>query len=422
IEDAAGDVIWSYDNPNVVNTTPILDDGLAYLVNDILADRAARADVLGAGNPTEANRPAAVVSGWAGGDSGAWTIGYSPNLAVGVWVGRTDGASVSLDPRALSGAAPLWRAITDYSGDRFVLSPDAWPQPENIVDATVCERSGLRLNEACPQRNEIFLENTQPPETDTYWQRVAVNTQTNQLATANTPSNFREERQFFVPPAEAEEWWRATQPNVAILPETFDTITRPDVVSASVILRPDVFDYVRGQVDIRGSMDGESLQYYQLAYGQGLNPNEWIDIGGQQTDYVPGQSLGTWDTTGLDGLYNLRLTAIMTDNSIDPYIVQVTVDNTPPTIELAAGAPGQVFTFLDNNVIPLQAITADNVAIDRVEFYHNGDFVGVDEAFPYGYDHDILRTGEEQFRAVVFDAAGNTASAEVTVEVARGGT
>jgi hypothetical protein len=59
-----------------------------------------------------------------------------------------------------------------------------------------------------------------------------------------------------------------------------------------------------------------------------------------------------------------------------------------------AGIPGQNSTFLDDDAIPLQANAVNNVAIDRVEFYHNGDFVGVDEAFPYGYDHSILRTGE----------------------------
>jgi hypothetical protein len=67
-------------------------------------------------------------------------------------------------------------------------------------------------------------------------------------------------------------------------------------------------------------------------------------------------------------------------------------------------------------------VAEDNVAIDRVEFYHNGTFVGTDEAFPFGYDHNITRAGRERFRAVVFDAAGNSSESEIIVEVGRGGT
>ncbi len=419
IENAEGRVLWDYNDD--VTTTPVLQDGLAYLVNDVLADAATRISTLGAGNVLEAPRPTAVVSGL-GGDSGAWTIGYTPNLTVGVWVGRDDGTPLQLDPRGITGAAPLWRALSDYSHDRFNFGVDTWPRPDNIVAARVCERSGLRPNDACPERNEIFLENTQPPEVDSYWQRVAVNTQTNQLATANTPVELREERRYFVPPPEAADWWATTQPSAAQLPEQYDTITRPDVVSSTVLLRPALFDYVSGQVEIQGTMDGENLQYYQLAFGQGLNPTAWIDIGGQQSVYTPGESLGTWDTTGLDGLYNLRLTAVMTDNTIDPTIVQVTVDNLPPTVNLVAGTPGQSFTFLAEDTIPLRAVVEDNVAIDRVEFYHNEVFVGTDESFPFGYDHSITRVGEERFRAVVYDAAGNPSEAEIIVEVGRGGT
>ena len=422
IEDADGTLLWSYDSETDVHITPILDDGLAYLINDILADQQTRASRLGAGNLLETPRPAAVVNGYVGNRSAAWTVGYSPDLAVGVWVGRADEAEIGLDAQALGVAAPVWRALMDYSHDRYGLGAAAWPRPDNIVEARVCERSGYRPNGACPERTEIFLENTQPPDVDTYWQLVDVNTQTNQLATANTPTNYREERRYFVPPSEAADWWQASQPLSAQLPTEYDTITRPQAVSSTVILRPEVFDYVSGEVDIRGSTDGENLQYYQLAYGQGLNPSEWVDITGQRTDYTPGQSLATWDTTNLNGLYNLRFTAVMRGNSIDPYIVQVTVDNTPPSIELSSGGvPGEPFSFLGNRVIPLQANVEDNIAIDRVEFYYAGEFVGTDDQFPFGYEHEILSEGDKTFRAVAFDAAGNQASTELTVSVVRGG-
>jgi membrane peptidoglycan carboxypeptidase len=422
IEDAAGNVLWAYENEVDVDITPILDEGLAYLVNDVLSDGGTRSETIGSGNLLETSRPMAVISGAGGDNAATWAVGYSPNLVVSVWVGREDGAELALDPRGLVGAAPVWRAITDYAHDRFGMGADEWQQPDNVVQARVCERSGLRPNGICPERTEIFLENTQPPEIDFFWQSVDINNQTGQLSTANTPSNFREERLFFVPPPEAAEWWEANQ--LPLPPQEYDTITRPDVVRTSVITSPEVFQYVSGEVPILGSMDAENLQYYQVAYGQGLNPGEWIDIAGQQTDYVPGQPIAIWDTTGLDGLYNLRLTAVMGDNSIDPFLVQVTVDNLTPSITLRTGDPGKIYTVLSNDVIPLVADVEDNVAIARVEFYADGRFVGTDDAFPFGYDHPIdnRAIGVQQFSATVYDAAGNSASTELEVEVQRGGT
>ncbi|MEM6527479.1 MAG: transglycosylase domain-containing protein, partial [Chloroflexota bacterium] len=420
IEDAEGEVLWAYnDDEKAISVTPLIDEGLAYLVNDVLADPTARTRTLGAGNVIEASRPMAVIYGTAG-RTDNWTVGYSTNMAVGVWLGRDDDAPLALNPYGLNGAATLWRALTDYAHDRYGHRADDWQQPLNVIEARVCERSGLRPNNGCPERTEIFLEGTIPADPDPNWQTVAINRQNGLLATANTPTSQRLDEVFFIPPADAAEWWEAN--NLPLPPTEFDTLTRPEIVQSTVILRPELLDYVAGEVDIRGSIDAASLQYYQLSYGAGLNPATWTDITGQRTEYTPGQSLGTWDTSELDGLYNLRLTAVMNDNSVDPYIIQVTVDNVPPAVELVAGNPGDVFTFLNNDVIPLTANVQDNVAIDYVEFYYDGVFVGVDETFPYGYEHPIERIGVENFSAVVFDAAGNQANAALDVEILRGGT
>ena len=419
IQDADGNLLWSYEDERELSVTPIMDEGLAYLLNDILADPSARAGRFGVDNVLATNRPAATVYG-AAGDSQQWTVGYSPNLVTAVWLGRDDDAPVTVGQAGLDGAPTAWRAISAFSHDQYSLPPADWDQPENIVEARVCERSGLRPNEACPQRTEIFLAGTQPRETDTYWQTLTVNTQTGRIATANTPSSAREERVFFSPPSEALDWWEANQ--LPLPPEEFDTLTQPESTQTSVILRPTFFDYVSGTVDIRGSMESDTLQYYQLAYGQGLNPSEWIGITGQQTDYTPGQPLAQWDTAGLEGLYNLRLTVVKTDSSVDTYVIQVTVDNVAPSVTLTAPQSDGLFTFLNDDVIPLTADAQDNIAIDYVEFYHNGEFVGVDETFPFGYEHPITRAAQETFSAVAFDAAGNQANSQITIDVQRGGT
>lgn len=425
IEDAAGEVLWEYagdvyepDCAAATNCTPVFQGELAYLVNDILADQGARVRVLGsAAEALNVARRAAVAAGSTGDDRDSWAVGYTPQLVVGVHLGRADQAALTLDSLGFNGAAAVWNAVMRYAHEALPLAD--WPRPDNIVEGAVCERSGLLPNGVCPVRREIFIENIQPRQVDTYWQAVEVNNQTGQLATSSTPAGLVSERVYFVPPPDALDWWEAN--NLPLPPTEFDTVSRPGLLGAAAILEPASYAYVGGVVDIRGSLDPTNMQFYQLAFGRGLNPEEWVQIGPQQTSYTRGASLGQWDTTGLDGLYSLRLTVVMNDNSVESDVRQVSVDNVPPQITLTAGAPGQIFLWPADRVIALAADVTDNLAVNRVEFYYNDTFIGADTEWPYGFEWTIQRTGNERFSAVAFDAIGNQASSEIEVEVRRAG-
>jgi hypothetical protein len=339
-------------------------------------------------------------------------------LVAGVHLDRGDDEAMSLDPLNSQGSAPVWRAVMDYLNQRDNLPPQSWERPADIVEAVVCERSGLLPNGVCPTRREIFIRDIQPARVDTYWQSVDINSQTNQLATVNTPAGLRSQRVYFVPPVDALDWWETNgQP---LPPTEYDTVSRPEILGAATLLQPAPFAYVGGRVDVRGSLDPINMQFYQLAYGQGLNPDQWIQIGGQQTNYESGATLGTWDTTGLDGLYSLRLTVVLTDNSLETDVRQITVDNQAPVISLRAGEGEPIFRWPDDQVIDLNAEVNDNLAISRVEFYYNGEFIGTDEDWPYGFTWEISRVGQEDFSAVAFDAVGNQSSDSISVEVRRG--
>jgi membrane carboxypeptidase/penicillin-binding protein PbpC len=419
IEDSAGTVLWQYDDAQIAaSTVGVFDDFLAFPINNILADQETRWPILGQNNILDLPRPAAVVNGTTGDDRDAWTVGYTPHLVTAVHLGRADGQQMTVDAFGLQAAAPVWRAVMEYTHNRDGLPPTNWERPPSVVEVGVCERSGLLPNGACPVRNEIFIERTQPVQTDTYWRAYELNSDTRQLATANTPVGLRIDEVFFIPPAEALDWWQAR--NLPLPPTEYDTLSRPELFGSVQILQPGRFAYVGGVVDVRGSLDS-NMQFYTLSYGQGLNPTEWIQIGEQQTSFRQGSSLGTWDTTSLDGLYNLRLSVVLNDSSVDTDIVPITIDNAPPVITLNAGQPGQTFRFPGDTIIPLEAAVQDNLAIARIEFYHNGQLLGVDEEWPYGFDWDITRTGTELFTAVAFDAVGNQASGEITVEIGRAG-
>lgn len=87
----------------------VVTEGQAYIMTDILDDDRARTLAFGANNPLNFPRPAAVKTGTTNDFKDNWTVGYTPNLVVGVWVGNNDGTPM----RGLSGvdgAAPIWNA------------------------------------------------------------------------------------------------------------------------------------------------------------------------------------------------------------------------------------------------------------------------------------------------------------------------
>lgn len=425
IEDAAGNILWSYDADGAercatfATCTILLQSGLAYLINDILADQETRWGVIGQGSPLDTSRPSAVVNGLTADRRDNWTVGYTPDYVVATHLGRADKTALTLDNFGLNGAASIWRAVIDYVHTRDGIPTSTWQRPAGVIDMRVCQRSGLLPNGVCPVITEMFMDGTQPRVQDTHWQLIQINSQTGQRATANTGSEFRTDAVYFVPPQEAMDWWRAN--NQPLMPEDYDTVSRPELFDSVRITSPSLFAYVGGEFEIHGALDDTNLQYYQLSYGVGLNPTQWIDIGERQTTYTENQALGLWNTRGLDGLYTLLLVAVANDNSYESEAIQVTVDNTPPTVTLDSATLGRIYRFPGDTEVELVATVQDNYAISRVEFYHDGVYLGADEAYPFGFSWRITGVGSETFSAVAFDQVGNQSNAEITVEIVRAG-
>lgn len=419
IEDSQGNVIWQYDEATIQqNQLTIFLPELGYLVTDILADQSKRREMLGdSASILDFQRRSAVVSGLTGDQSESWTVGYTPQLVTGVHLSRSDNGQMTLDPFGLEGAAVVWRAIMQYAHERDRLTPADWQRPETVIQLPVCDRSGLLANGICPTRNEVFIASFRPDQPDTYWKSVEVNSQNGLLASTSTPAQFKVAKLFFEPPAEAREWW--TSNNLELAPTQFDTISRPDIFSTTQILQPLPFAYVGGVVDIRGTLDPADLQYFQLSYGEGPSPTSFIQIGDPQSQFNRGTSMGLWDTSGLSGLYTLVLRVVRNDNTADSAVAQVIVDNTPPTVTLDAGEPGRIYRWPGDSEVTLTATANDDYKIDRVEFYHNGQFLGSDTEAPYGFTWPIENTGTETFGAVVFDAVGNQSNSELQVEIVR---
>ena len=395
---------------------------MTYLVNNILSDQPIRQALLAIeDNATQIDRPTAVVNAFSSDRVDNWTIGYTPQRLTAVHLGRADDTSMSLKTFAQEGAATLWQAVMRYQHQRDGLPIREWQRPDDVAEYVVCERSGMipRSEVDCPHYNEIFLEEVPPYQTDNFWQSITLNSETRTRATANTPASLQVQNIYFIPPEVAMDWWKSN--TMPLPPEQYDVASRPDLIKTVELFIPSDFAYVGSIVDVRGSVDTtqQGITQIQLSYGQGINPNQWFNIGEAQTTFTPGTSLGLWETGELDGIYTLQLSATFADGNRDTDFVQVTVDNVPPTIELQAGEPNQLFRYPSDTAIPIIANVSDNLAINRVEFYHNGTLVATDSEWPYGFEFTIQEVGTETFTATTFDQVGNTSEAEIMTEIIR---
>ena len=304
-------------------TTPsvqaVVSPQLAYLMNNVLSDAAARWPSLGQSNPLTIDRPAAAKASRALDLSGAWIAGYTPQRVVVVWTGGTDPASGTV-PTLL--AADLWHAIIKFASAS--LPGESWDAPSGVITVSVCDPSGMLPTDACPNIvNEVFLSGNEPVQVDTLYQNFEIDRETGLLATVFTPPELVESHAYMVVPDEAKIW--AANAGIPVPPTEYDAIQAPSFQAGAHITSPLLFAKVNGTVQIRGSASGADLTSYRLEFGQGLNPQTWTQIGTDSTNPVNEDILGSWDTSDLSGLYILRLLVVRTDRRVEQAVVAVMV-------------------------------------------------------------------------------------------------
>ncbi len=420
IEDRSGRVLWQFDERgSAFGRQSVLQDSLAYLITDILADNEARLPAFGVGNALQLSRPAAVKTGTTNDVRDAWTIGYTPDLVTGVWVGNNNNTPLGDDLGGATAAAPIWHAMMEYAHRRDGLPPRRWEAPNGIVEATVCQRSGLLPTPDCPKMKEIFYAegafSTVPTQIDTYWRRYRINARNGLRATAETPPELIAERVYFEYPPEAQLWARQTgQP----LPPTEYDSARTARLSTldGNLTAPQSLARLRGVVEVRARLPQGKIIGYQLEYGEGISPERWFAIPVEDMA-LRGEDvrLARWDTGALDGLYTLRLGMVLDDQRFQVHTVQVAIDNQPPSVQWLSPVPNDAISA-SAGVVQLALSATDNVEVGYVEFFWNGTPIARVERAPYVTQWRITKLGAQLFHAVVHDVAGNTRRSE-TVEV-----
>ncbi len=201
--------------------TRVLDEGISFIISNILSDNGARSQAFGSNSVLNVpGKTVSVKTGTTDQKRDNWTVGYTPSLTVGVWVGNND--NEVLDPKiasGITGASPIWQKIMVAA---LTGKPDEKPrQPDNVSYIDIDGLMGGQPKDGSPTRKEYFIKGTEPTkQADAYQRQKTCKSNPHRLANDNEDN---EERDVILlkedDPTGANKWqvgidsWVLTSPN-----------------------------------------------------------------------------------------------------------------------------------------------------------------------------------------------------------------
>lgn len=138
------------------------------LITNILQDTKARLAEFGENNALDFTYPVAAKTGTSRNFNDNWTVGFTPTVTVGVWVGNSDGEPME-QVSGITGAGPIFHQVMDIVNNHQKTS---FKQFETLKATKICLPSGLLAQPLCTHTSEEFyLPGTAPQQVDTWYQQ-----------------------------------------------------------------------------------------------------------------------------------------------------------------------------------------------------------------------------------------------------------
>lgn len=153
-----------------------------YLVNHVLRDNNNRTLSFGEANRLDLGEHVAVKTGTTKDYHDNWALGYTPRIAVGVWVGNNDNSPME-GVSGITGAIPIWSDFMRLRKNMTqTIQESEWKKPEGMITLPICSLSGMKATELCPsQTMGLFMEKNAPEAYDTWYKKITIDAPTGLL-------------------------------------------------------------------------------------------------------------------------------------------------------------------------------------------------------------------------------------------------
>jgi len=149
IENKYGETIFRHES----KSKRVQSSEASFIISDILSDNAARAPTFGS-RLNVPGRDVAVKTGSTDDNRDAWTIGFTPSIAVGVWVGNNENEVMTAGGSSMAG--PIWRQSIVAFLDG--VPAESFVQPGTVSRSPACSADGGSYE-------EYFMPGTAPSQT-----------------------------------------------------------------------------------------------------------------------------------------------------------------------------------------------------------------------------------------------------------------
>ncbi|MBF8280694.1 MAG: 1A family penicillin-binding protein [Candidatus Magasanikbacteria bacterium] len=162
VEDEKNNVLYEW---QADEGEKVMEPDLAHLVTSVLSDNGARAYIFGEKNfLTLGARPAAAKSGTTNNNHDAWTMGYTPSLAAGVWLGNNDNSPMKKGADGSIIAAPIWNTFMKRALEKSAIENFSAPPPNTAEKPILRGETGGKIIVDVNKLNGRIATSSTPPE------------------------------------------------------------------------------------------------------------------------------------------------------------------------------------------------------------------------------------------------------------------
>ncbi len=458
IRDRFGKVF--YENDTSDETSQVVDARIAYQVTSILSDVSARPNEYWQTVLSVPGFQAAAKTGTSNkclnrSDDGkctdrkpdnVLTLGYTPNIVTGVWVGNADATPLSEKAESLITAAPIWKEFM-VKAHKLLEKPKAsFDVPSGIVQPQISLLSGELPTECTPvsqRKADVFLQERAPNDADPACVTLLIDRVTGLLASDECPADAQIEQSFITPRSILADRWPAWEEGVrkwaAGQTGSWDPVTGSFTGSSLPLpiapttkcdasLTPGRNE--RPTVSIISPSNGGKVSYpsfrpqlrLQIAssvreLNYKVDGKHILTIGGSGSTLEPAlQMPRSIDQSGTHTL-EVTVTDRYFNKATDTVTFQFGEDQSPPSVALLS--PQNDVTVVSGTNLEIRAEARDlEGGIKYVQFYLDDQLLTTKPKEPYAFTYAVdVKPGIYTLRALATDLAGRTDDTSVVVEV-----
>lgn len=439
----------------------VLDPRIAYEVTSILSDPSARPDAFWSSALTVPGYEAAAKTGTSNKcldrnqetnvckdrkPESLWTIGYTPDLVTGVWVGNATSKALSSKADGLNVAAPIWKAYMTNALKVMNATSTSFTMPDGLVQPQISALSAQLPTDCTPveaRTNDVFLSENAPNMDDPACVRLLVDKVTGLLASDSCPADAQEEQSFLQPKSELPDRWPLWEQGVQTWADAMRKKGSGALMSGSGGLKLPLMIAPTQKCDVSltpGRLEKPTLSIVWPTSGDSVPYPSFqprlsaVSVSGiqQATFTVDNKIMAT--ASSLSDLPILRMpssiskggTHTLTVTIADKYFNKATQtvsfqfgeDKGAPTVRLLS--PENSATLKTKDILHLSADASDPEGpVKYVEFYLDDTLLARKSKDPYRAEYPLkdVAPGKHTVSAVATDLSGQTSTDSVNITV-----